>query len=320
MPRYGVYGITMATDHALGVPLPASDSPADVSFEVSETAPDAIDVDRMAPTYAEGRRPDGQPHFAYHALGDRDVVRLIGAMDFHCWPDRIVCHLRAPEHSYLVEVALFGMVLSLWLERRGRLTFHGSTVVVRDRAVAFLSRQGGGKTSTVAAFIRAGHALLADDLLVVGRAEDRMIAEPGYPQLRLWPEQARYFVGTAEGYPTFHPAHDKRRVTLDERFGRFQAAPAVIGRLYLLRRGDRPEAEVMARRLPAREAAISLVTHSYLPREMTPLGLQPARLAFIADMLHTVAVYELEVPLGLDELPRVVSHIEAEHIEPDLPA
>ena len=315
MPRYRVYGMTMATDHPLSVPLPASDDPADLRFEVSETAPDEIDVDRMAPTYAEGRRQDGRPHFAYHALGDRDVVRLIGAMDFHCWPDRIVCHLRVAEHRYLIEVALFGMVLSLWLERRGRLTLHGSTVVVGDRAIAFLSRQGGGKTSTVAAFVGAGPPLRADDLLVIARAEDRMVAEPGYPQLRLWPEQARHFVGTAEGYLTFHPAHDKRRVSLDERFGRFHAAPAVLGRLYLLRRSDRPDAGVVTRRLPAREAAIALVTHSYLPREMTPLGLQPARLAFIADMLRTVAVYELEVPLGLDELPRVVSAIEA-----DLPA
>lgn len=311
MPRYRVYGTTLETEYPLSVPLPASDEPAALRIEVRDTAPDRVDVDGLAPTYAEGRREDGRPHFAYHALGDRDVVRLIGAMDFHCWPDRIVCHLRVPEHRYLVEVALFGMVLSLWFERRGRLTLHGSTVLVGDQAIAFLARQGGGKTSTVASFIAAGHPLLADDLLVLSRREDAVVAQPGYPQLRLWPHQARHFAGTAEGYPTFHPAHDKRRVTLDERFGRFHAAAAPLGRLYLLRRAEHPDAAVLARRLPSREAAIALVTHSYLPREMTPLGLQPARLAFIADLLRTLDVCELEVPQGLEQLPRVVSAIEA---------
>lgn len=310
MPRYLVYGVTLATDYPLAVPLPAGTEAPDARLEIGTDAPDALDLDRHEPIYAEGARSDGRPHFAFHALEDRDVVRLTGAMDFHCWPDRIYCHIVEPKHRYLVEVALFGMVMALWLERRGTLVFHASTAVVDDRAVAFLSRQGGGKTSTAAACVAAGHPLLSDDLLAVEQGDGAAMAQPGYPQLRMWPEQARHFVGTDAGHPTFHPAHDKRRVTLGPDFGSFAGAPAPLARLYLPSRAASPDVDVSIAPLPPRQAVMALLTQSFLPREMASYGLQPARLARIASLLTTAKVSTLHIPFGLDQLPRVVRAIE----------
>lgn len=312
IPRYDVYGVTIGSDYPFAVPLPTSTSPVDLHFEVSEQPPDGTEIDQHAPIYVEGKRSDGRPHFEFYALEDRDVVRLTGAADFHLWPDRIHCHLVEPRHRYLVEVAMFGMIMSLWLERRGTLTLHGSTVVIGGEAVAFLSRQGGGKTSTAAACVAAGHALLSDDLLALERADGRVMAQPGYPQLRMWPEQARHFVGTDEGHPTFHPAHDKRRVMVGQGFGTFAASPVPLARLYLPRRSTRADAEVEIRPLTPRDALMALVGQSFLPRETMRYGLQPARLRFLADLLRTVVVSELIVPLGLDQLARVSRAIEAD--------
>ena len=61
-----------------------------------------------------------------------------------------------------------------------------------------------------AALVRAGHALLADDLLAVEPASTGFRAHPGYPQMRMWPEGAEYFVGGFEDLEMAHPSFAKR--------------------------------------------------------------------------------------------------------------
>jgi hypothetical protein len=294
------------------VPLPRTAAEPALTFEVKADLSEAPELVEHQPVYVEGRRADGRPDFEFYTLGDHDIIRITGAMDFHCRPDRIVCELYEPRHRYLIEVALFGMVMSLWLERMGSVTLHASSVAIGDRAVGFLSHQGGGKTSTTAAFLAAGHSLLSDDLLAIQEKDGQPIAQPGYPQLRLWPEQARYFLGSEEGQPTFHPAHDKRRVTVGEGFGSFAGKAVPLARLYLPERMVEADARVVITRLRARDAVMALVTHSFLTREVVRFGLQRSRLALFARLLATVGVFRLAVPQGLEELPRVVAAIEAD--------
>jgi hypothetical protein len=310
--RYRVYGVTIESDYPFGVPLPLSDAPPDLGFELTRDPPAGVSLAHCRPLYTEGERDDGRPVFAFYALEDRAVVRISGAMDFHCLPDRIVCHLHDPAHSYLMDVALFGMVMSLWLERQGVPTLHASTVRIGDRAVAFLSGRAGGKTSTASACLAAGHTLVSDDLLALTMRAGRVLAQPGYPQMRMWRDQARHFLGSEEAGAPYHPDYEKRRISLGDDFGSFEAAPAPLSRLYLPERSGDPTAEVTISTMPPRVAVMALIRQSFLPREVVRFGLQAARLEFFARLLLTVPVRRLIVPHGLGELPRVVAAIEAD--------
>jgi len=308
--RYAVYGVTVATDVDLAVTLPKSEEAVDLEFELSSEAPDGTDLAAHEPVYQEGRRPDGRPSFEFWALEDRDVVRITGAMDFHCWPDRIVCHLIQPGERFLVEVALFGMVLSLWLERRGTPTLHASSAVIGGRAVAFMASAGGGKTSTAAACVAAGHPLLSDDLIAVREKDGVMLAQPGYPQFRMWPAQARHFFGSEGSHPVIRPDRDKRRITVGSGIGSFVTGPSPLGRFYLPSRTGDPDSEIVITPLRPKDAMLALLHHSFLRREVVRFGLQGPRLAFLARLIATVPVCDLAVPEGLDQLPRLVSAIE----------
>ena len=266
--------------------------------------------DRL-PVYSEGDR-DGRPIFSFYELKDRAVVRISGAMDFHCWPDRILCHLQEPAHGYLLEVALFGMVMSLWLELRGVPTLHASTVRIGAGAAAFLSGRGGGKTSTAAACLAASYPLVSDDLLALTVESGTVVAQPGYPQLRMWRDQARHFLGSDEAGAPYHPDYEKRRITIGQDFGSFDGRPAQLSRLYLPERGDEPNAVVTISAMRPRVAVMALVRQSFLPREVVRFGLQEARLAFFARLLERVPVRRVTVPFGLDQLPRVVEAIAAD--------
>jgi len=305
---YRVYGITLWTDTPLAVSLPESRDPADVHFELTDASP-GDPVDGVTPVYIEGTRWDGQPDFSFWALEDRAVIRITGAMDFHLWPDRIVCHLYEAEYRYLVEIALLGMVLALWLERRGTPTFHGSAIVIDGRAVAFLGSAGSGKTSTAAACVRAGHALLSDDLLALDEREGVIHVRPGHPQFRMWPEQAVHFTGTDRGFVTVDPVRSKLRVPVGEWFGSFASGPVPLAHVYVLERAATTTMALGTRPMRPSEGAMALVRNSFLSREVVRYGIQRSRLEFLARIVADVPIRVLTMPLGLDRLPEAVAAI-----------
>lgn len=306
---YEAYGVVICSDYPFTSPLPPSAAEPDLQFSCTTDPPDGVDWQAASVVDAQGGR-EGADDFVFASLGEATLVRISGATNFWLWPDRIVCHLLDERHRYLVEIALFGMVLSLWLEQRGVPTLHASGAVIDGQGVVFLAAKGGGKTSMAAACVGAGHALLTDDLLALEKVADGALARRGYPMLRLWPEQARWFVENWKTLPMVRPDLDKRRVAVgDGGFGRFSGGPAPLRRLYVPERSDDPVTPIEMIPVAAQEAVMTLVRHSFLPREVQRFGLQASRLPFFAHLTATVPVMRLRYPSGSYRLPEVVEAI-----------
>ena len=314
LARYALYGRTLASDFPFRWPLPRGTGTPDLHFTCVDTAP--IDVQMDAATRVLDLplgAHDGAASISFHQLDGVDVVRIADDADHYVWPDRIICHLHDPSLDWLVEVQLLGMVLALWLERRGTPTLHASTVVVDGSAVAFLGTKGGGKTTAATSLVAAGHPLLVDDLLALELTGDDVLAQPGYPMLRLWPEQVAHFLGAHDPLPLVHPAFTKRRVAVGHRFGTHQTTPAPLRRIYLPVRRD--GGEVIVEAIPSREALIETVRHSFLHDAVHSFGLAGTRLAQLAEVLRHASVRRVSYPSGFDRLPELVAAIEADVAE-----
>lgn len=297
----------METDFPFATPGPVTTRPPAVRFTCGPGP--ALDLSSAVVIDAQGRR-DGEADFTFYRREADDAVRITGALDFTVGDEHIACRLVDPRHDYLVEIALLGMVFSLWLERQAVPTLHASAVVLGDCAVGFLANKGGGKTSLAAACLDAGHALHADDLLAVTTTAGVTHVERGWPALRLWPDQLRRFAGDASGLATVHPDYDKVRVPIGEGFGAFSAGAVPLTRLYLPTRTDDPRGEVTINPLRPQDAVMALIRHSFLPREVQYYGLQRTRVQQLAAVLRDVRVAELRYPNGLDRLPQVVAAVE----------
>jgi hypothetical protein len=318
--RYQVYGIVVASDLELSWPLVSAASTPDLVVTRASEPPVELEWSRLTPAFSRSLSDDEAGwDLAYHPLVDLDVIRVRDAADHYIYRDRIFCHTTEPDLDWLLEIHLFGMVLALWLERRGVPTLHASAAVVDGSAIAFLGTKGGGKTTTATAVVAAGHDLLADDLLaldidrVPGRARrgTGVRARSGYPVLRLWPEQADHFVGGHEDHPLVHPEHTKRQVRVDQGLGGFRAGSAELARIYLPRRvtGDVP---VEIERVPSSEALLALLEHSFLAEQMAGLGLARDRFEPLADVVRRVEIRRLRYPSGFERLPQVVAAVEAD--------
>jgi hypothetical protein len=315
-----LYGLTLASDFAFANHLSCGRGPADLTFACIRSAPLSDAIERAEPVYASPPYPEGgESEIFLYRLGACWVVRFTGISDFYLWPERILCHpqdapkypglRRNPEyHRMVVEVQLLGIVLACWLEWQGIPALHASAVVVDDRAVAFLSTGGGGKSSSAVALMQAGNPLLADDIVPVEWTGEAFVGRPGYPQMRMWPEQAEHFLGHYESLEIVYPGYTKRRVPVEENgLGPFCAASRPLACLYLPERREVADWGVRTEitPVPRREALMALIAHSFVPHLVEAMGLQPRRLGFFAEMTSRVPVRRIVYPSGLDHLPRV---------------
>lgn len=326
--RYRLFGLTLETDFAFRTPLPTTDAAPDLRFTCTREAPGGDAPPATDPAFtSRGRLESGAPTLTLYRRPGSDLIRYTEVADFHLDDDRIHCHLLDPRYDYMVEIHLLGLVFAYWFERRGIPVLHASGVSVDGRAAVFIATNKGGKSSLAGGLMRAGHPLLSDDVIGIQSGSRGFEGRPGFPSMRLWPDQAAHFHEDWEGLGLAHPRFDKRLVPVgDAGFGSFHDAPAPLGALYLpdrrpSRAGD-PVVELIP--LSPREAVLELVRGSFLPRLVQEVGLAPARLATFARLAAAVPVKRLVYPEGVAFLPTVCAAIEedlrsAEESGPALP-
>lgn len=89
--------------------------------------------------------------------------------------------------SNLLSLFTVSEALGLILFQKGYFLLHASSVQVGDEAWCFMGSPGAGKSSTAAAFIKAGCSLLSDDLTAISFNEQGVpYVIPAYPQLKIW--------------------------------------------------------------------------------------------------------------------------------------
>jgi len=239
-----------------------------------------------------------------------EILSFPRIADFYLWPGRIAAHVPAPENLHLVELQLLGPVLAYWLERRARFVLHASAVVLGGRAAAFVGRQGDGKSGLAAALLRIGASLLSDDVVPLEIRGEETLVHPGFPQMRMWPDEAACFLERFEHLPRVHPTLTKRWVPVGpDGLGAFEGDAVPLGCLYLLDRRPEADAPLEIRTLSPRDAVIELLRHSFTPLLVEAAGLQPARLDLVARLVLQIPVKRLRYPSGFALLGRVAAAV-----------
>jgi hypothetical protein len=301
-----LYDVALASDFPFAIPLPGINGTPDLTFAAVSSPPPSGGRHGRSPVYTSPRRrPDGTSGCRLYHLPECEMLSFPGA-DFCLWPDRIVCHLPDAARHHLVETYLLGPVLCYWLERQNIPVLHASAVTVDgSAAAAFLASGGTGKSGMAAALLQHGAALLADDLVPVEARGATFLARPGFPQLRMWPDEAACFAGLWEHLPRVSPETDKRWVPA----GAFHDAPLPLSCLYLLDRRPASDAPIEIRDLSPRDALIELLRHSFTPLLVEAAGLQPARFDLLSRLVLQVPVRRLRYPSGFDRLPGVAEAV-----------
>jgi hypothetical protein len=306
--RWAIYGLVLTSPHRFVNRLVETQAPADLWIRPVDHAPVAPGWETTVPGYRSPAMIDEHQHFLdVISTADATVFRFTEVVDFFVLREGIAYQVHDPAYAYMVELHLLGFVLAFWLERAGWPALHASSVVVDDVAVGFLSRHGGGKTSLATALVRRGHPLLSDDLLALTPTASGILARPGYPQMRMWPEQARHFVGHDE-FEQVHPSLTKRRIPIGPTgSGTFDGSLRPLVALYLPRRMD--GGDVRFEDVPLAQAVFEMTRHTFLVGIVEGAGLAVRRFVTLGEVARRVPVRIVCYPHGLDLLSSVAESV-----------
>lgn len=308
MKNYVIFGLTITTNFKFVSKLDTGCFNPDLKFEVVKRAPMDVIWSREIPQYSiSGKRS----FFLYH-LEKWDVIRFTGIADYYISDNKIICHIHHYKYYPLIEIQFLGTVLSYWLEKLGIIAIHASAVKVDDKSIGFLSSNKGGKTSIAASLMKKGFPLITDDILPLDVNNNHVLSRPGYPTMRMWPDEAEYFLGHSEGLPLVHPKLSKRRVFVGSNgFGSFCDHILELQCLYIPKRYDnlKISPNIIIEQLSPLEGVLELIKHSFSPYLVESMGWQKVRIVKFAKIIKKIPIKSLNYPSGYKYLPMLCESI-----------
>jgi hypothetical protein len=299
--QYCVYGVTLQSDIPLALPADGSGELARIELR---TAPDSyfFDAQRELPPqndpnswYKFGRLRDHSSYVRWEGVGEFMVSargHQITARQFE----------EADQESF--QVYLLGQALSFALVKCGFEPLHATTVVVNGKAVVFLGESGFGKSSLAACFLAADHRMLTDDLLILKKFAGGLWAYPGPPRIKLFPKQARKFLGDASNGVAMNSGTQKLILPLDRT--RSSDTPVPLKAIYTLA----PPREVFRKQpirfktLSPRESFLELVKNTFNYRVLDT-GRLERQFNETARMVSAMSVRKIFYARVLSQLPAV---------------
>lgn len=206
---------------------------------------------------------------------------------------------------------ILGSVLGFAMCVRGLPTLHGSAVAVEGRAVGLLGVSGAGKSTLAAAFVAAGHAMLADDHLVVERAARGCYALPGPPRLRLWSTSLPVIDNGQE--PLTRWADEEGKLHVAPAAGAYCADPLPLAAIYVLAPRDPARTDLAIDTLSPAAALNALMNQRFCMMPFSPTYAAETMTALSAIAQQT-PVRLLYRPQGLETLPGIVDAIHKDAI------
>lgn len=295
--NYRAFGLAIASDMVLPELVPAPPGPADVVIRIVHTGR------AFPPPEAPGtfRFGDAECFLLYPQIGAFRVAA----------PGLIEVEPLPGVDPALVCFPLLGPVMALMLQARGSFLLHGSALAGPDgRAFGFLGDKGAGKSTTAAAFLRAGHALLTDDIIAIdGLERGAGRISPAFPQVKLTREASDALSDADLGArPDVPLVRDKQRFLVGSGFASESHVP---GHFFLLTRGEK----LAILHLDPKERMKAFLRFSYGTR-FGPAAITPTMAARHArqctGLAHTARAAILTVPHDLGALDEVVAFVEAE--------
>lgn len=288
---YKAYGIRIASNIELPELVPA-DGTADLVIQVDHKG-DAVRQVRQMPSVLSG------------------TLEAIGT--FYVHEGKSITVEPHTQDMSVLRPTLLGGAIAIALRQRGLLVLHASCVNVANQAIAFMGDSGWGKSTLAAAFHHQGNPILTDDVMAIQFGGPVPLVEPGFPQIKLWPDAADSFGHKPGQLPPIGLNMPKLSYCFDHGF---QQESLPLKQIYVLRKGaqDGPLCEIKP--LSHQAAFLELITHTREMLGMDGMDIQKAHFHQCTTLLQSVKVSYLIRRPQLNDLADLIEHIKEDVLGP----
>jgi hypothetical protein len=300
---YRLYGVSISSDLPLPLPEPRGwIEPELCKLEIRLATEPISNILGPAATIQRSpfsafyfsQMPDGSSYVRWDDVGEV-LISKNGEL--------ITCRPFPQTESESFHVYLLGQALSFALVNKGFEPVHASAVAVGDQAIAFLGDCGLGKSTLAAAFLQAGHRLLADDLLILQTTARGIVAFPGPARIKLFSKVARKFLADASSGVPLNPKTHKQIIPLNNSQVCSEAMP--LGTIYVLASPSKAhDSGVRITSLTKREAFVRLLENTFNRVTVDPDRLRRNFEAAQA-LANVMPIRKLSYPRSLERLPSV---------------
>jgi hypothetical protein len=210
---------------------------------------------------------------------------------------------------------LLDQVLPLILTLHGRHALHATAVLTQAGVCAFTGPTGTGKSTLAASFQLAGVPVISDDCLLLEPSQNRIMACPAYPGVRLWEDTLEALCPA--GHTTLPVAHytSKRRPILGTSSPGFPAGRYPLVGIYSLSRATDPHgdsaAQVRIEPISRRDALIEALRGTFT-LDSAERAAMLDQFRWLEQVVSLVPVRKLHVPNRFAALPFVRAAILAD--------
>ena len=210
-----------------------------------------------------------------------------------------------------IGAALIGPVLAAVLQQRGIITLHASSVATPGGAVLFLGRSGAGKSSTLAALVKSGYTMMADDVTGVVIEDGRPLAIPGFPRVRLLGDSLAKLGWRTAATMT----NDGKRPVIAESF---RSTPLRLRACYVIALSDDDHTAIAP--LAARAGLWWLSQHTYRRGRVRALGQQTNHFRAVCEVAARIPMFQMSRPAQGHLDHAALSAVVSEHLATHVPA
>jgi hypothetical protein len=206
---FQAYNLTIDSDFDLGLPLSSKQS-IDFSFKPRE-------ISSSKGTKTNIFRKGLQANLIMEA--QEMILDWPSIAKFKAIKGEVLYFQKLTKDDNVFRLFAISEALGLILQQKGYFLLHGSAVKVGDKAVVFVGVPGAGKSTTVAAFAKAGFTVLSDDMTAITFDDSgRPVVLPSYPQIKIWEESVRNLGFDPSTLEPAYEGHQKYILRQSEKF------------------------------------------------------------------------------------------------------
>ena len=210
-----------------------------------------------------------------------------------------------------VRLFLLSAVFSTLCHKRNLLAIHASCVNTGGRAIAFAGPSASGKSVLAAAFLKAGHTIVADDVTVIDvAAQGGPMALPAFPRLRLWPDALKGLGIEHDRLERSRPGIEKYDLAVEHAFG---TRPVPLAAVFHIQ-PDRNRAGDSCTRTQGGRALQEMAEVVYRARTCRALKGETALFLSVSQLCAAVPGWSLAYRPGFNALPSRVADIIADEM------
>lgn len=287
--NYRAFGLNIRSDWPL--PSLASGTFADADLNIRHEA--------IEPHLREEWHANKKVYKNWEAAPGRFLMKINGIANYLAKDGNSILIERANEDvsDDAVTAYMMGSIMAAILQQRKVALLHGSSVQMNGRAAIFTGSSGVGKSTLAAKLMTRGHALIADDVAAITKADNHGLSvTPAFPTSRLWRDALEKVSLEANVKQRVRPELDKYLVSTDN----YCDTPQPISAIYILRPVNDPDIRIA--RIEKRESHHLLNLQGFRNGFLKGHGSYASHFQMMIDIANNIPVFEIFRPRTLFEL------------------